>query len=102
MAGAIERISWSPALRRDLFDIYRYFTEVASHEVAETLLQEIEAATIKLKHEPFMGSPRDEIYPGLRATFARPYVILYRVTETNVEIARVVHEKRAPLSPDQL
>jgi plasmid stabilization system protein ParE len=85
-----------------LFDIYKHFTEVAAHEVAEKLLLEIEEAIGKLKHEPFMGSPRDEIYPGLRATFAWPYVILYRVATNEVEIARVVHERRAPLSHDEV
>lgn len=95
-------LSWSPTSRRDLFDIYRYFAQVASLNVAENLLLEIDVVTGKLKHEPFMGSPRDEIYPGIRATFSSPYIILYRVTEDAVEIARVVHERRAPLSPDQL
>jgi plasmid stabilization system protein ParE len=31
---------------------------------------------------------------GLRSLLVHPYAIIYRVTEINVEIARIIHERR--------
>jgi plasmid stabilization system protein ParE len=42
--------------------------------------------------------------PGLRSVLAHPYAIFYRVRNDDVEIARVLHERRdfsAALSKDQ-
>jgi toxin ParE1/3/4 len=97
-----KRISWSPSSRRDLFDIYRYFARAASPEIAETLLQEIDAAISKLRSEPLMGTLRPELLPELRVIFIHPYSLFYRPTEETIEIARIVHERREPLSAETL
>lgn len=81
-------------------EIYGYFSRVASDEVAEQLLLEIEAAVERLKTNPLIGAPRYEILPHLRATYAHPYTIFYRLTNEGVEISRVVHERREPFSAD--
>jgi hypothetical protein len=47
--AATKRLLWSPSSRRDLIEIYGYFSRVASDEVAEQLLLEIEAAVERLK-----------------------------------------------------
>lgn len=31
---------------------------------------------------------------GLRSVLVRPYTVFYRVTDTGIEIARVLHERR--------
>ena len=98
--AATKRLFWSPSSRRDLIEIYGYFSRVASDEVAEQLLLEIEAAVERLKTNPLIGTPRYEILPDLRATYAHPYTILYRLANEGVEISRVVHERREPLSAD--
>jgi plasmid stabilization system protein ParE len=98
--AATKRLFWSPSSRRDLLEIYGYFSRVASDEVAEQLLLEIEAAAQRLKNNPLIGTPRFEILPDLRATYAHPYTILYRLMNEGVEISRVVHERREPLSAD--
>jgi toxin ParE1/3/4 len=43
---------------------------------------------------PEMGSPCDEIVPGLRYLVVKKYVIYYRVVPEGVEIARVVSGQR--------
>jgi toxin ParE1/3/4 len=42
-----------------------------------------------LKQFPYQGRPSH--FPELRELIAVPYVILYRVTETNIEIVHVYH-----------
>ena len=95
-----KRLIWSPASQRDLFNIHRYYSRVASSETADKLLFEIDVATARLKAEPLMGPPRDEIVPGLQVIFAHPYSIFYRVGHDEVEISRVIHEERKPPSAE--
>lgn len=98
--AADKRLFWSPSSGRDLIEIYVYFSRVASDEVAEQLLLEIEAAVERLRTNPLIGTPRFEILPNLRATYSHPYTILYRLTTEGVEISRIVHERREPLAAD--
>ncbi len=100
--GPTKRLLWSPSSRRDLIEIYGYFARVASDEVGEQVLLEIEAAVERLKTNPLIGTPHFEILPNLRSTYAHPYTILYRVANEEVEIARIVHERREPFSADSV
>jgi toxin ParE1/3/4 len=97
MAGG-RPLHWSPSSRRDLFTIYRYFSSVASHEVAENILLEVDSATTRLKREPFMGVPRPDLLPELRAIFVQPYMVFYRPTDAAIEIVRVLHERQRLVS----
>lgn len=85
---------WAPCARRDLIDIWNYFTGVASSDVAERLLREIDEAITRLLNHPMAGRPRDDIAPSLRAVLVRPYAILYRVKGSNVEVIRILHTRR--------
>ena len=99
MAG-VRRLTWSPASRRDLLDIHRYYSRVASPEIADNLLLEIDVGASRLKAEPLMGPPRDEIVPGLHIIFVHPYSVFYRVEDDEVEISRIIHEERKPPSAE--
>ena len=88
------RVIWAPLARQDLRGIWRYFARVGSMEVADNLLREINRVSTRVGHYPLMGRPRDELAPGLRSMLVHPHVILYRVSEDAVEIARVLHQRR--------
>ena len=92
--GASRRVVWPPQARQDLRQIGRYFARVASPDVADKLLREIRDATEKLAERPFLWRPRDDVMPGLRAVLVHPYTVFYRVTDSTVEIVRVLHERR--------
>jgi plasmid stabilization system protein ParE len=77
-----------------LLDIWHYFADGASPDLADTLLRNIERVSIQLADRPFSGGPRTDISPGVRSILAHPYVIIYRVTAATIEIARVLHERR--------
>jgi len=77
-----------------LRDVWRYYERVASPEIADRLLREIDEAGRRLVDEALMWRPRDEVMPGLRSVLVHPYTIFYRVTDEVVEIARVLHERR--------
>jgi toxin ParE1/3/4 len=43
---------------------------------------------------PESGAPRDQLAPGLRATFHGSYAIYYRTHETELVVIRVIHGMR--------
>jgi toxin ParE1/3/4 len=62
--------------------------------MASEVVHRIEAAAERVGAHPFHGRPRNDILPGLRAVLVHPYVIFYRVGEGEVEVVRVLHERR--------
>lgn len=94
MAGASRRLIWAPSAEQDLHEIWRYFARVASEHIADKLLRDIAQTAGRLGDRPYIGRSRDEVLPGLRSVLAHPYAVFYRVNNENVEIVRVLHERR--------
>jgi toxin ParE1/3/4 len=91
---AARRAVWAPAAKRDLRDIWRYYTRIASPDIADNLLREIGRAVERAGENPLAWRARDEVRPGLRSVLAHPYTVFYRIRDDAVEIARVLHERR--------
>jgi toxin ParE1/3/4 len=87
-------VIWAPRARRDLADIWRYYSRVATVEVADRLLHEIDVAGRHLSENALRWRARDELAPGLRSVLVHPYVIFYRIKNGMVEIVRVLHGRR--------
>jgi toxin ParE1/3/4 len=94
MAEDRRELVWAPKAQRDLIDIWGYFAEASSTDIADRLLRNLGNAAERLKDHPFSGRPRDDIANGLRSLLVHPHVIIHRVTKTTVEIARILHERR--------
>ena len=78
------RVVWAPKSKNDLLDVWRYYQRVASPEIADKLLREIEEAGQRLGNEALMWRARDEIVPGLRSVLVRPYTVFYRINDSVV------------------
>jgi toxin ParE1/3/4 len=88
------KVLWAPRTEQDLRDVWHYYARVASPDIADRLLREIEQAGERLSEQALMWRARDEVMPGLRSVLVHPYTVFYRVTDGNVEIVRVLHERR--------
>jgi toxin ParE1/3/4 len=66
----------------------------ASEAIATRLLTKIEATFTQAQHFPLSGVAREQLRPGLRATFEGNYAIYYTVTETEIVNVRVLHGAR--------
>jgi toxin ParE1/3/4 len=92
------RLIWSPAAKEDLIKIWRYFARVASPEIADSLLREIDFASERLKNNPRQWRLRMDIMPGLkgglRSVLVHPYTIFYQLAEDDIRIVRVLRERR--------
>jgi len=98
------RLAWSRRARLDLSEIWLYLSEQASDEIADAQISKIHSACQVLERSPLRGRPRDELRRGLRSVLAQPYIVFYSVTDTMVEIARVLHGRRnlPPLFVDDM
>ena len=88
------RVAWSPEADSDLLDIWAYYARVASPEIADNLLREIDRVGEGIGENPLLSRPRDELVPGLRSVIVRPHVIFFRIKNGAVEVVRVLHGRR--------
>ncbi|MEM8716613.1 MAG: type II toxin-antitoxin system RelE/ParE family toxin [Cyanobacteria bacterium P01_G01_bin.4] len=78
-----------PAIQ-DIEEIADYIASQTRLEQAERFLSKLDAKFARITQFPNLGRPRDEILPGLRSLAMDSYLILYTVTESRVDILRVV------------
>lgn len=67
MPAKPRHVVWAPRSKRDLADVWRYYARVASIEVADKLLREINEAAQRLSNDAHRWRARDELMPGLRS-----------------------------------
>jgi toxin ParE1/3/4 len=94
MPSQNSRSLWAPRAKQDLRDIWHYFACVGSPEVADKLLADIGQVAQRAIERPLSGRPRNELVQGLRSTLVHPFTIFYRVKDADVEVVRVLHERR--------
>jgi toxin ParE1/3/4 len=87
-----EYIISQPAIR-DLESISSYFADV-SVEAGEKFLQGFSKRCQQLASFPNIGRSYDDLQVGLRGLALEGYVILYRATEEQIEIVRVVNGRQ--------
>ncbi len=94
MARADRTIIWSADAERDIDDIWDYLAAEASIEVADEVVRGLFRVCDNLVSHPFLGRPRDGLIVGLRSILAHPHIVFYRVSGSNIEIVRVLHQRR--------
>lgn len=95
MAVAPERIVWAPRAERDLIDIWHYLRDHGSEPVADAAVKGIYAAVERIRAQPLIGRPRNDVVQGLRSLLVAPHVVFYRVNDATVGIVRVLHERQS-------
>ena len=88
------RVSWRPAARDDLLDLYLYIAERGAPEAALRYAGEIEAFADAIGHFPRSGRARDDIRPGLRMKPFRSVLVAYEIREDAVHVLRILHAAR--------
>ncbi len=88
------RVVWAPRATQDLLDVWRYYVRVASPDVADNILRGIDRASEAIGRNPLTRRTRDDLMPGLRSALVSPHTIFYRLQGSDVEIVRVLHQRR--------
>ena len=78
----------------DLDDIFTYWAERASLEIADKLVDAIAERFWIIGEYPNFGKECGEIEPGVRCFPAGQYLIYYRKLRRGVEIAHLFHGAR--------
>jgi toxin ParE1/3/4 len=83
----------SDEAKRDLAGIGRYIAQDNPIR-AVSFVDELTAKFRAVAERPMSFPVRADLPPELRAALHRPYLILFRVAEDSVDIARVLHGAR--------
>jgi toxin ParE1/3/4 len=89
----VPALRYTVRARRDLIDIWLEVSEV-NPAAGDELYTRLEARVEILRRFPESGPARPDIAPEARALVALPYLILYRIISSGVQIARVLHGAR--------
>ena len=97
MNDAIHR---RPSARRDLVEIFRYYTRQAGLRVAQRFFTQAEATFARLARMPGMGTQYGHEHPALAdlrffpVSRFRNHLVFYRPVAGGIEIVRVLHGAR--------
>jgi toxin ParE1/3/4 len=83
----------SPVAEADLEEIGDYIAQ-DNPSRAVTFIDEIRSRFEAIGRNPLVYAERPEVDPGVRACVHGSYVIFFYVTDTVIEIARVLHGAR--------
>jgi len=86
-------VTRSPRAGADLDDIWLHIA-LDNPAAADLLIDRIVRRILDLEDHPRLGPARPEISPEARMLIVGDYLILYKVTEADVTIVRVVHGAR--------
>lgn len=85
-----------PRARQDLKDIWRYSFEEWGEAQADKYLREIDTGIARLRANPKIGKPRDDLRPGYRSLRVNEHMVYYMLTPWAIRIVRVLHARMDP------
>ncbi len=87
-------IEWSPTAENDLNEIIDYIAQ-DSLEYALSFYEQVRDRIENLRNFPKLGKKVPELDdPNIRELILRNYRIIYRVSEENIQIIRIIHGSR--------
>lgn len=88
------RLIASPAAVADLREIHEYScTKWGTHK-AKRYLESLSCSMEQLKTHPNLGISRRELHQEIRSLQVAEHLIMYRIKNKCVEIARVLHHRQ--------
>ena len=62
-------------------------------EQTKVYAESLDSALMKLAQYPEFGRTRDELYINARSFPVEKHIIFYRVAQTGIEVARILHQR---------
>ncbi len=85
---------WSEPARHDLEEISRYLHQVAPRDSAERLVRALLDAGESLSFRALLWPVSMDVSISVRSVLVRPYRLFYRLSDSEVEIVRILHGHR--------
>ena len=91
----MKAVYWTPEARTRLKEIQDYLISQDAQKAAKEVVAALLTRTRQLETAPLSGHPIPD-YPNddIRELFERPYRIIYRVTEQQIEILTAMHYRQ--------
>ena len=83
----------SQAAQDDLREIKRFSQMNWGKQQTQNYLSDTQTRLKSLTATPEIGKKRDAILPGLRSLSVGNHVIFYRIGDSSIEIARILHKR---------
>jgi toxin ParE1/3/4 len=87
------KVRLSGQAKRDLRGIAAYIAR-DNPPRAVSFVAELHAVVLQIGERPNAFPNREDLFPELRSALHRPYLILFRIHENEVQIGRVIHGAR--------
>lgn len=84
------------AVDNDLLDIFAYGCEKFGADMAEAYIYRLEAGFLRLTAHPKLGRSIEQTIAGIRALPVASHIIYYQVTDTTIDIIRILHKSMLP------
>jgi len=85
-----------PRAKDDLKGIWHHTFNEWGEGQADRYLAEIEAKLARLKSNPHLGRPREDVRAGYRSLRVNQHVVYYIVTPSVIRVIRVLHSQMEP------
>jgi toxin ParE1/3/4 len=85
-----------PRAKKDLKGIWLYTFNEWGEAQADKYLSQIETGLARLKYNPKLGRPREDLRAGYRSLRVNEHIIYYVVTPSSIRVIRVLHAQMDP------
>ena len=85
------RVVWTDDAKNDLRGIVEYLLRRESSALSYKTARDIHAAAQRLSYQALLWHERNTIYPGARFVLVDPYVLVYDVRSSVVNVVRILH-----------
>ena len=89
----MRRVTKTALADQDHREILEYLSD-HSERAAEAFTAELADSVRLLAGQPRMGRQRDDLAAGVRSSVVGRYVVLYRFTDEELQILRIIHGSR--------
>ena len=90
----IPPVSFTPAAREDIEEIWLYLAIEADEEIADRFITKLHDKCHSIGRSPKGFRLRPELAPELRSFPFKSYVIFYLEKENDIEVIRILHASR--------
>jgi toxin ParE1/3/4 len=94
----MRRVTRTSAAERDLEEIFAWLLEHNS-EWVDRVSEAFETKCDLLSTQPFIGSPRNDLFPGIRSVRVEWYIMFYEPLDDQILVHRIIHNSRN-ITPD--
>ncbi len=83
----------SPKARQDIVDILRFTGETRGRDQLIAYRHKIDHALHAIRNHPQIGHTRQDLPSSYRTYLVGSHIIVYRVSEGNIGIVRILHQR---------